>query len=142
MTALQIVRQFYPDVESVVDSGRNLTVEVTKKDTASKAVKDHKDCALAVACKRLPDVDGAVICVKTSYVIKGKKAYRYHNPESISREITAFDREAPFEPGVYELAKVPPTSKLGAKSGGHRPRTGNGTKPAYHRTENIRVVGH
>lgn len=136
-TALQIVKRLYPQVMSVTDSNRNVKIEVTSKDCSSRAVKDHTECALAVACKRVSD--GAIICVKTAYLIKGSKAVRYSLPESASREITAFDRNAPFEPGLYHLAAVSPSSRLmtrrepGAK-------TKNGKAPNYHRTENIRGV--
>lgn len=134
-TSLQIVRRLYPNVNFVTDSKKSLTVEVTSKDCASRAVKNHKECALAVACKKI--ADGAIICVKTAYLINGDKAVRYSMPETISREITAFDRSAPFEPGIYHLASVPPSSRLGAqrKPGG---KTGNGKQAHYHKTENIR----
>lgn len=136
-TALQIVQKLYPEVTSVVDSKRNKVIEVTAKDCSSKAVKNHKECALAVACRKV--ADGAIICVKSAYLIKGTKATRYKVPESVSREITSFDRNAPFEPGTYHLTAVPASGELGAKRkpGGH---TGNGKKADYHRTENIREM--
>lgn len=134
-TALQIVQKLYPEVKSVTDSKSVMKITVTKKDCLSRAVKDHRECALAQACRHI--ADGAIVCVKFAYLINGDKAVRYSLPESVAREITAFDRNAPFEPGVYQLSAVPPASRLGAKRepGAH---TKNGKKPHYHRTENIR----
>lgn len=136
-TSLQIVKRLYPQVLTVEDSKSPLKITVTKHDCQSRGVKKHTECALAVACKRI--ADGAIICVKTAYLVRGKRAIRYSVPESASREITSFDRNAPFEPGSYHLAAIPPSSRLGTKRtpGAH---TGNGKKPNYHRTENIREI--
>ncbi len=134
-TALQIVKKLFPKVKTVTDSQKSIKIEVTKKDCSSRAVKDHKECALAQACKHI--ADGAIICVKYAYLINGNKAVRYSVPESVSREIAVFDRDGPFEPGTYHLAPVPPSNRLGTRRepGGH---TSNGKPPNYHRTENIR----
>jgi hypothetical protein len=138
-TALQIVQSFYPEVTKVRDSKRNLTIKVTKADAHNTGVKKHKDCALAVACKR-EGADGAIICVKTSYIIRGTEAIRYKNPESVAREVVSFDRKAGFEPGEYALSKVPTSNRLGTirawkKSGRTSKKSMN-----YHRTENVRIL--
>jgi hypothetical protein len=143
MTALEVVRKFFPDTESVEDSTKPLIIEVTKKDTQSTAVKNHKECAMAVACKRQLKADGVVVCLSTSYIIKGKQAIRYKNTETVSREVTSFDRKAGFEPGIYELSKIPESSKLGRNNGRH----GKGKEKHYppkfsgHRTGNVRIIG-
>ncbi len=140
-TALQIVKRFYPDVTTVVDSKRSIKVEVTKADAHKSAVKNHNDCALAVACRRsMGDVDGVIICVKTSYLIKGTKAIRFTNPESVSREVTSFDRDAGFEPGTYHLSKVSPSNALGTIRR-YKKRKNDKPEPInYHRTENVRIL--
>ncbi len=138
-TALQIVQSFYPDVTKVRDSKRNLTIEVTKQDAHSSGVKKHKDCALAVACKRL-GADAAIVCLKTSYLIKGTEAVRYINPESIRREVISFDREAGFEPGVYTLSKVSSAHEIGAKRRLAKSGRTAKKKMSYHRTENVRIL--
>ncbi len=142
MTALEIVRRFHPNVESVKDSTKPLIIEVTKKDCESKAVKNQKECAMAQACKRQLKADGVIICLSTSYIIKGTHATRYKNTEAISREVVSFDRKAGFEPGIYELAKVPPTSKLGRNNGRHGKGEGKSYPPKFHhhRTENVRLL--
>jgi hypothetical protein len=143
MTALEIVRKFHPDVESVKDSNKPLIIEVTKKDAQSTAVKNHKDCAMAVACKRQLKADGVIVCLTTSYIIRGKQATRYKNTEAISREVTSFDRKAGFETGIYELARVPKSSRIGTNNKRH----GKGKEKHYppkfsgHRTDNVRLIG-
>lgn len=138
-TAIQIVKRYYPDVTSVVDAKKAIKVEVTRADANSRAVKNHKECAMAVACKR-QGADGAIICVKVAYLIKGTKAIRYSTPESVGREIISFDRNAGFEPGTYSLAAVPPSNEIGVRrKPGHK--SGSRTGLNYHRTENVRVIG-
>ncbi len=85
-------------------------------------------------------MDGVIICVKTAYLIKGTKAIRFSNPESVSREVTSFDRNAGFEPGTYHLGKVSPSNRIGVKRAFKKSgRTAK--KPInYHRTENVRVL--
>ena len=142
MTALEIVRKFYPNVQSIKDATKGLVIEVTKKDAQSTAVKNHKECAMAVACKRQLKADGIVVCLSTSYVIKGKHATRFKNNESISREIVSFDRKAGFEPGIYKFASIPKSNKLGTNNGRH----GKGKEKQYppkfhaHKTENVRLL--
>lgn len=140
-TALKIVQRFHPDVEQVVDATRNTVIEVTKRDINTQARRNHTECALAIACKRTKDVDGVIIGLKFSYLVKGKKAVRYANPESASREIVSFDRTGDFAPGVYHLAKVPETSKLGAHSSPAKRPAHSGSRverAKAHRTEGVR----
>src|SRR6266404_4466801 len=108
-TSLELVRKFFPEVTRVEDSGRNSIIEVTKKDETIAKKKSHKTCAMAVACKRKFDLDGVIISVNRAYLIKDKVARRYMLPESVSREVVSFDRDAGFEPGEYELQKVAPS---------------------------------
>jgi hypothetical protein len=111
-TALQVVQKFFPEVQTVVDATRNQVIEVTKRDETTANKKSHKTCAMAVACKRKFNLDGVVISVNRAYLIKGKKARRFMLPESVSREVVSFDRDGGFEPGQYELSKVPASSRL------------------------------
>ncbi len=139
--ALQIVRNFYPKVTEVRDATRGMYIEVTKQHSNSAAVKRHDDCALAVACKKTKrGVTGAIISLKTSYIIKGNKAYRYTTPASVAREIVSFDRKAGFEPGEYRLSAPPPSIRLGAHRLDQR-ATGTGRKvfANLHRTDNVRA---
>lgn len=140
-SALQNVQKYFPGVESVVDAKEPITVEVTKQDNKSAKVKNHQACAMAVACKRTMKADGVIVSVSTAYVINGTTATRYRIPESVSREVISFDREAGFDPGLYSLAVCEPTSKLGASRGGNTGRTGTGNKKkTKHQTGGIRTV--
>jgi hypothetical protein len=138
MDALKLVQKFYPNVTSVKDATKDLYVEVTGKDAASKAVRNHKECALAAACKRSKVADATIISVKTSYLIRGDVAIRYSTPQALAREIISFDRDAAFDPGEYVLKRPSPTSRLrsGRKYG---PGIGKGPKPRFmHSTQGIR----
>ncbi len=143
-SSLARIRKSFPNVLHVVDATDDIDIRVTKVDTASKAVRNHKECALAHACKRAMQADGAIINVTSAYVIKGDTAVRYKLPETISREIVSFDREAGFEPGDYHLHTPPPSSKLGndKRSGSRTYTKGNGqTIQPHHITEGVRRVG-
>ncbi len=140
MDALSIVQRFYPNVKHVKDAGRSLMIEVTEKDCSNLGVKKHKDCALAVACKRMEAVDGAIISVGAAYLIKGDTAIRYKVPPSVSREIVSFDRSGGFASGEYWLDK--PAHKLGSPAGtGSNNRRKKPTKKTgfRHVTQGIRT---
>ncbi len=143
MTALQIVQKFYPNVATVTDAKKETTIEVTKRDCQSKAVKNHSECALATACKRAMDLDGVVIAIRVAYLIKGNEAVRFGLGESIAREVTAFDRQGNFEPGEYTLLK--PTHRIGdpASSGARKFKRGKSGRTVKHRhmTEDVRHIG-
>lgn len=133
-------------VTKVKDADEPIWVKVTKGDTTTGKQRDHTECALARACVREKNADGAVINVGTSYIINGNVATRYLTSVGVGREITSFDRGSGFEPGEdYLLAAVSPASRMDAKDR-HGPLNGGAGKPrsgrtAVHRhtTENIRV---
>lgn len=145
-SAESIVHRFFPDVEKVKDATRAVTIEVTKRDTTSSTVKSHKACAMAVACKRALELDGVVISRRIAYLIKDNVATRYAVPESVTREVVAFDRGGVFEPGEYKLQKPRPYISLGTS--GRARITGKGKKlgtrgDPHHATANIRAkLGH
>lgn len=140
MTALQIVQKYYPNVKSVTDAGKPITVEVSKKDCTNSAIRNHNACAFAEACKRSENIDGAVIAVTVAYLVKNGVAKRYSIPESLSREIVVFDRNGQFSPGVYKL--LAPKRKLGDPSArGSETRSKKGRKVRYrHSTQAIRSL--
>jgi hypothetical protein len=85
--------------------------------------------------------DGVIVAVTKAYVIIGNRATRYALPESVSREVVSFDREAGFAPGVYMMRPPKPTDKLGAVAGSGR-KSGTGKKARFiHHTTGIRVLG-
>lgn len=141
-SALNIVQKVFPHVTSVVDATKDAAVEVTKRDTTSATVRNHKACAMAVACKRKLDLDGVIMSVSTAYLIKGNKATRYRVPQSVSREIVAFDRDAVFEPGEYNLTTYTGSGKVGSQKGvstsSANSHSSGLAKRFRHKTEGIR----
>lgn len=140
MKALQIVQKFYPEVTRVSDAAKPMTIQVTRRDIKKSTVQTHNSCAIASACKREKQVDGVIVAVRIAYMIYGKKATRYSIPESLAREIVAFDRNGDFAPGEYRLGK--PEKKLGDPAArGSETRKKKGKKVVYrHLTNAIRAL--
>ncbi len=140
--SLARVHKYFPNIEKIVDATESIQVEVTKKDLRSASKKDPKDCALARACKREKNADGAIIGISTSYIIKGNTATRYMTSTSIAREIVSFDRHGDFYPGkAYTLSSVPLSLHLRR---GRKIKSVKRRKVAdvvhQHRTANIRTL--
>jgi len=138
--ALHLVRKYFPQVEIVVDSGKSVIIEVTPGDASSRDLKNPAACAFARATKRTFVADGVIIGRTTSYVVINKKASRYMNPETVTREIVSFDRGAGFYPGIYVLSRVNPSRRLGVSHRGGN-STGKHGKRLRHVTANVRVLG-
>ena len=140
--ALNVVQQFFPGVTEVVDAERGAKIEVTPLDSRSKGLKNHEECAFAVACKRQMRLDGVIISRSVAYLVKGKRARRFQLPPSVSREVVSFDRGAGFAPGEYLLSPVEPSRRLGQRQGSNRDRASATpmTKKFRHLTANVRTV--
>lgn len=140
--SLGIVRYFFPQVKKVIDADKPIVVQVTLEDTRNADVKSHRTCALAIACKRTLKSDGVIIGLTTSYIIKGKIAHRFHNADTVSREITSFDRKAGFDTGYYHLTPPAPGSRFGVKKGSSPKPAGKGTgaKGFRHYTQGVRTT--
>jgi hypothetical protein len=140
-TALQIVKKFFPGVRTVEDARADVDIEVTTKDSSSAAVKNHKACAMAVACKRAQKVDGVIISINTAYLIKGSEAIRYKLPEHVSREVVSFDRKGGFAAGEYTMLKPRGEQRLGKQLSRNGKGHGGASKFGPHKqTEGIRTV--
>lgn len=144
-SSLMLVQKHFPQVERVVDADEGVAITVTKRDCFNGKRKKPEGCALAKACVRELEADGAIINISYSYLIVGKVATRYQTSVSVAREIVSFDRHHEFEPGKYLLSKVRPSARLGYSR--HSGPSGRGTpwkmpkKIHSHKTENIRVTG-
>ena len=140
---LRIVRRHFPNVNKVEEAKHPLVVEVTRGDVKSSKRKDMSHCAMAQACKRVFHADGVIMARSIAYLVKGDLAIRYGVPNTVTREITAFDRGGDFEPGIYSL--VPKTKgmtlehkvKMNKAEGGNKPNKGI---RKYHHTTGIRAV--
>jgi hypothetical protein len=138
--SLRIVQYYFPQVTSVEDANKSSIIEVTQKDSTDSVKKNHAKCAYAVACKRTMKADGVMVSMNTAYVIYGKKALRYKVPESVTREIVSFDRNAGFAPGIYLLNKPSDRQKLGAQPSGRSGKSGGNKIRMRHVTTGIRTI--
>lgn len=143
MATLHTVQKFFPNVKSVVDANTDAFIDVTEHDVKSSKVKNHKACAMAVACKRKFHLDGVIISKSVAYLIKGNKARRFKVPESVAREVVSFDRGAGFSIGKYALQAMPLSSRMDRPS--RKKKAGGShkgepiTKRFYHKTDNVRA---
>lgn len=113
VSALKIVQKYHPEVTSVVDATKGVSVHVDSADCKAGTMQDPSACALAHAFGRT--YDGAIISLWSAYLIKGRRATRYRVPDYLARELVTFDRNRRFEPGTYSLLPVPPALRLGAR---------------------------
>jgi hypothetical protein len=142
---VRAVQKFFPNVQNVEDGRDDVLVEVTSRDVAWAARKNHNHCALARACEKMVGVDGAIISRVCAYLIAGSTAIRYHLSTAAAREIMAFDRGAGFAPGEYLLKAVPKSNRFGVRS----PKAGRPSKAPkerrrWHLTKGLRssMAGH
>ena len=142
--ALGIVQKYFPGVTKIADARANVKVEVTKHDATVATRKAHKICAMAVACKRKLNLDGVLISMGTAYLVKGKKATRFHMTQRASREIVSFDRGSGFAAGEYELRRPGPSSRLGMRAGRtlspSRNHESSGIRKRHLRTTGVRTA--
>lgn len=142
-SALRIVQYYFPRVTRVNDAEKPTLIEVTRADNDWANDKDHKTCSFAVACKRMLHADGIIVGMTRTYVIKGNIATRYSNPDTLSREITSFDRKAGFDTGLYTLVPPCPSMRFGvARTRGtsSKSKSGKGPKTYRHFTRGVRTV--
>lgn len=142
LCSLRRVRKFFPKVETVSDSQKRVLVNVKETDGNGAKPGEFHQCALARACRRELNVDGALIGLAFSYLILGTHATRYSTPEAVSREMISFDRHADFDAGSYSLNAIPKMSQLGTHTDNQRdgksPNTGNRLSKPYHITARVR----
>jgi hypothetical protein len=118
----------------IVDAKHGLVLNIKKCDITGSKKADASSCAAARALKREVGSNARVYLTRT-YIQTGKVWQRFITPQSISREIVAFDRGAAFEPGEYILKPPSKTQKLdhyrksGAKTGTRKNK--NGRKPRH-----------
>lgn len=124
----------------VIDAKNVLLLEIKRPDILGSSKADAANCAAARALKRCYGSDARVFLTRT-YVKIGNAWARFMTPEAISREITAFDRGATFEPGEYTLNPPPKTMRLDyrAKPTGPKKTSGKSSKPR-HVTASVRKM--
>ncbi len=147
MSTLSVVKKFFPNVKFVTDAKTNAFIEVTDADVKKSKLKNHKECAMAVACKRKFKLDGVIISKSVAYLVKGNKARRFDVPESVSREVVSFDRGSGFSLGSYALRAVSPANRMGRpkreKFESNKSHKGDPIEKRFqHKTDNVRVEIH
>lgn len=126
----------------VRDSSRHMVITVLPEDLRGARRKNPECCAFARACKRQQKVDAVHFLKTSAWIEKDGVLTRFILPESMKREIIAFDRGGKFAPGEYQLRRPNRSRKLGTKP---KKRRGGGkeTKKGYkaphtHRTAMVR----
>lgn len=125
----------------VKDAINPLMIHIKQCDIVGSKKADASNCAAARALKREVGSEAKVFLTRT-YVKVGKVWARFITPESISREITAFDRGAAFEPGEYVLTAPSKAARLDYKkkpTGPKKARNGKSNKPR-HVTASVRQM--
>ena len=112
------LNKHFPELQHVKDAKKRLVVEVTARDRSAAKKLRHKECALALACRRQFHLDGVLIARSRAYLVREGTATRYELPMAIQKEVVSFDRGGGFDPGQYELLK--PARLLGPGGGGRK----------------------
>ncbi len=100
----------------VQDAKRKMVVHVTAYDVQEGAKKNSNACAAARAIMRESGCDLAKVHANRTYIKRGTKWYRYQTPNSLNKEIVAFDRGGSFEPGEYTLIPLKTSQQTGARA--------------------------
>lgn len=140
ITLPRSVHQLFPQVENAYDADKPVEISVSGKDCKEAKRLDPTECALAHAAKRELHADAVIIGMSTSYIIKGKQAFRYATPESVSREIISFDRHQDFSPGEYYLTVKAPTAKLNANYRGNAGGKNKKARRKVHHSARVRML--
>lgn len=137
--ALSIVRKYAPEVLSIEDANKPLSFVVEKQDCDAAVAGDPCKCAGANAIQRAKHAKMVILGLSTTFVVIGRKAYRYKTPASLAREAVVNDRGLAFLPGEYHLAK--PTRRMGTRSdkSGPTSHSDNG-RGKYHVTSGVRTL--
>ena len=136
------VRRMFPNVNLVMDATKAVEISVNRRDCKIAEKLNPTECALAKAAKRELKVDGVIIGMGTSYLIKDNKAIRFNTPQSVKREIISFDRHKDFAPGDYYLLPKSEGQRLGA-SNNNKNKIGGKYKSArrkIHMSARVRLI--
>jgi hypothetical protein len=136
------IRRMFPNVEYAVDAHAPVHVSVGARDCKDAAKLNPMECALARAAKRELKVDGVIIGMSTSYLIKGNKAIRFDTPQSVAREIVSFDRHGDFATGDYHLVPKSPSNQFGQNKNSKKPGGVNkdAKRKVHHQSARVRVL--
>jgi hypothetical protein len=134
------ISRIYPNVKVCVDATKPVEVSVNRADCKMAKRLNPSECALAQAAKRELKVDGVVIGMSTSYIIKGDQAIRFSTPNSVRTEIVSFDRHQDFAPGDYYLTPKSPANRIGTVHSTKKGGKNKSAKRKYHHSARVRVL--
>lgn len=124
------------DGKEVVDAKRDILLHITAKDvSASLAAGGQRDgfnCAAEKCAERQLGVKKAKVNLAVTYVLKGRKWYRYWTSSPLRTEIVSFDRTGIFPPGDYWLLAVP-KSAVKSRGKAHKLGAPKHGRPGHHR---------
>ncbi len=129
-----------------VNATKSLVLSVKPDDVKKGAAKDSECCAFARAAMKQDSAITKVFFFKSvAWVETAMKLTRYNLPQSVQKEIVAFDRFRTMEPGVYALSPPAKSAEPEAQAKrdarrDKRHKAGNtGRKqPLRHITTNVR----
>ena len=124
----------------IYDAVEPISFTVTKRDINRGGLQQPDSCAMALACKREYHYKDVRIHIKFSYVLEKDHWVRYRTPDSVVREIVAFDRGGAFDPGEYTLGVPYKSDRLGQRKLNFRPSRKRVSGKRYiHITANVRT---
>jgi hypothetical protein len=104
----------------VVDVSSPIHLHILAIDIVDADKQNPATCAAARACCRQLKAEAALVHLGRTYVRKGNKWRRYFTPESLRRELIAFDRGGAFMPGDFKLSPLSPSHQgTGRRQGGY-----------------------
>jgi hypothetical protein len=97
--------------KEVINAQLPLHIQVKKEDIQSAIKKDPNCCPIAQACLRQKGVRAAKVYLSVTYILKGRKWYRYQTTRPMRDEIISYDRYGQFQEDYYTLNPVPPSKQ-------------------------------
>jgi hypothetical protein len=138
--SLKYVQKFAPQVTSVEDASKDVSMWIVNEDISNRGIKDHQGCAVALACKRAFRADSAIVGTRTAYITFGAKAIRFRVPTTTSKEIKAFDKGKGFRTGTFSLKAPGKYEKLGGGYTGNTHNPSQRKRPSFtHHDRNVRT---
>ncbi len=122
-------RAFKKHGAHIKDALKGRRFHITEADIANAVCRDHQNCAIARAIKRVTGADWVDVSASRVLIKTGKHtARRYIMPPIVQEQVRYFDtHEAKMAPCVVEIRPPPVHTKLGAPSHRHHNKDSHGT---------------
>lgn len=140
---MHYIRETWPRAKTISDSPKPLRITVTSEDVKGAKPKDPAGCAGSRSCNRTFGTDGAIIGLRTAYLLFKNHVVRFRLSSAFQRQVIIHDtHNAKFDPGSYELMKVGPKNKLGLpRNPDRRPKGGPKARPTKKRVYQQKALG-